>query len=321
MHSELKIVFLDAYTLNPGDLDTSALLSMGEVEVYDRTTPDELESRAGHADIIITNKFVMDEIAIDKLPHLKYIIVAATGYNNVNISAASARNIKVSNVSGYSTTSVGQHVFALLLSHLNQCATYFDEARDKTWSKKGIWSYWHKPILEVEGRTFGILGLGTIGQSVAKIALAMGMAVIASHRHPQRDQMEGVTFVELDELFSQSDVLSLHAPLNESTDQIINKDNLSIMKPSAILINTARGGLVNELDLKWALEHNEISAALLDVLSTEPPPESHPLLALPNCHITPHQAWASQASRGRLLQGIVDNIKGYKSGDLRNLIG
>ncbi len=320
MRSELKIVFLDGYTLNPGDLDTSALLSMGEVEVYDSTAPDELESRAGQADIIIANKFVMDEKAIEQLPNLKYIIVAATGYNNVDVSAAADRNIKVSNVSGYSTTSVAQHVFAMLLSHLNQCATYFEEARNKTWSKKAIWSYCHNPILEVEGKTFGILGLGTIGQSVARIALAMGMAVIASHKHPQRDQMDGVTFVEVDQLFAQSDVLSLHAPLNVSTDQIINKVNLTKMKSSAILINTARGGLIHELDLKWALENKEISAALLDVLSAEPPPENHPLLAVPNCHITPHQAWASQASRGRLLQGIVDNIKGYISGDMRNVI-
>ena len=320
MNSELKIVFLDGYTLNPGDLDTTALLNMGAVTVYDTTTPDQLVDRAGQADIIITNKFVMDEKAIDKLPNLKYIIVAATGYNNVDISAAQARNVKVSNVSGYSTTSVSQHVFAMLLSYLSQCATYFEEARDKTWTQKGTWSYWHNPILEVEGKVFGILGLGTIGQSVAKIALAMGMAVIASHKHPQRDQMEGVTFVELDELFAQSDVLSLHAPLNASTNEIINKATLSKMKGSAILINTARGGLINELDLKWALENKEISTALLDVLSAEPPPEDHPLLALPNCHITPHQAWASQASRGRLLQGIVDNVKGYLSGKMQNLV-
>lgn len=316
----MKIVFLDSYTLNPGDLDFSELRKLGTVTVYDSTAPNQLKERAESAEIIITNKFVMNEEAIQQLPLLKYIIVAATGYNNVNLDVANQRKIKVSNVRNYSTSSVCQHVFAMLLSYLNQCQIYNAEARDKTWTQKGTWSYWHNPILELKDKTMGILGFGKIGQSVAKVAQAMGMKVIATHKYPERDKMEAVRFVDIETLFAEADILTLHAPLNDSTNQIINKHSLAKMKNSAILINTARGGLVQEEDLRLALDKGEITAALLDVLSSEPPPENHPLLDSPNCFITPHQAWASQASRGRLLQGIINNIAAYKIGECSNLV-
>ena len=316
----MKIVFLDAYTLNPGDLDLSTLENLGEVSVYDSTSFDQLNERAEAAEIIITNKFVMNEEAIKQLAHLKYIIVAATGYNNVDLEICKQKNIKVSNVRNYSTPSVSQHVFAMLLSYLNQCETYNREARDKTWTRKNTWSYWHNPILEMKDKTFGILGFGKIGQEVAKVALAFGMKVMASHRYPERDKMVAVNFVDIETLFAEADILSLHAPLNDTTDQIINTTSLSKMKSTSILINTARGGLVNEEDLRMALDERKIAAALLDVLSSEPPPEDHPLLDSPHCYITPHQAWASQASRGRLLKGIVENIKAYELGDCINLV-
>lgn len=316
----MNIVFLDAYTLNPGDLDLSELDKLGQVHVYDYTALDQLKQRAESAEVIITNKFVMNREAIQHLPQLKYIVVAATGYNNVDLEYATKQNIKVSNVRNYSTSSVCQHVFAMLLSYLNQCQTYNEEARNKTWTKNGVWSYWHNPILELKGKTFGILGFGKIGQSVARVAQAMGMKVIATHKHPERDKIEDVNFVNLETLFAEADVLSLHAPLNDSTNQIINKDSITKMKRSAILINTARGGLINENDLRWALDEHKISAALLDVLSSEPPPANHPLLDAPRCFITPHQAWASQASRGRLLQGIIENIKAYNTGEYTNLV-
>ena len=316
----MKIVFLDAYTLNPGDLDLSALENLGEVSVYDSTTPDQLKERAEEAEIIITNKYVMNEEAISQLPHLKYIIVAATGYNNVDLTVTKQKDIKVSNVRNYSTPSVCQHVFAMLLSYLHQCETYNREAHDKTWTKKNTWSYWHNPILELKGKTLGILGFGKIGQEVAQVAKAFGMKVIATHKYPERDKVDAVSFVDIETLFAEADILSLHAPLNDSTNKIINESSLSKMKSSAILINTARGGLIHEEDLGKALDERKIAAALLDVLSSEPPSEDHLLLNSQNCFITPHQAWASQASRGRLLQGIIDNIKAYAKGEYTNLV-
>lgn len=316
----MKIVFLDGYTLSPGDLDLSSLEALGEVVLYDRTTSSLVIDRAKEAEILITNKVKITEEHLAQLPQLQYIVVAATGYDVVDIQAAAARQIPVSNVSGYSTTSVSQHVFAMLLGYLNRTQDYYKESRSAIWSEKLDFSYWHQPIEELTDLTFGVLGLGTIGKKVAAISSAFGMKTIAYSRQPERDAMPNVTLVSMDELLAQSDVLSCHVPLNASTQDIINKQTLGMMKSSAILINTARGGIIKEVELAEALKHNVIKAALLDVLSQEPPPADHPLIGLDNCFITPHQAWASRAARRRLLQGIVQNIKGFQTKQMQNVV-
>ncbi len=316
----MKIVFLDGYTLSPGDLDLSSLEALGEVVLYDRTTSSLVIDRAIEAEILITNKVQITKDLLTQLPNLKYIIVAATGYDVVDIVAAADRQIPVSNVSGYSTTSVSQHVFAMLLGYLNQTQVYFKESRSALWSEKPDFSYWHQPIEELTDMTFGVLGLGTIGKKVATISHAFGMKTIAYSRQPQRDAMTNVTLVSMPELLSQSDVLSCHVPLNKSTYHLINSHTLEQMKSSAILINTARGGIINEDELAKALQINQIKAALLDVLSEEPPQTNHPLLNLDNCFITPHQAWASKAARRRLLNGVVQNIEGFQSRQLQNVV-
>ncbi len=316
----MHIVFLDAYTISPGDMDLSSLESIGEVVLHDRTASLDVLQRSENAQVLITNKVKITAEFIAQLPKLKYIIVAATGYDVIDIKAATARNIPVSNVSGYSTTSVSQHVFAVLLAYLSNSQTYFDESMNRQWSTKPDFSYWHQPIEELTDLTFGVFGMGTIGKKVAAIALAFGMKTIAYSRNPERDAMTGVTMVTMDELLSQSDILSCHVPLNDSTKHIFNKDTFAKMKSTAILINTARGGIIHETDLAEALQEQQIKAALLDVLSIEPPPKNHPLLGLDNCYITPHQAWASVAARRRLLRGIVHNIQGFIDGQLRNVV-
>ncbi len=316
----MHIVFLDAYTISPGDMDLSSLESIGEVVLHDRTASLDVLQRAQNAQILITNKVKITAEFIAQLPKLKYIIVAATGYDVVDIKAAAARNIPVSNVSGYSTTSVSQHVFAMLLAYLSHSQIYFDESKKREWSNKPDFSYWHQPIEELTDLTFGVFGMGTIGKKVAAIALAFGMKTIAYSRSPERDAMTGVTMVTMEELLSQSDVLSCHVPLNDSTKQIFNKDTFAKMKSTSILINTARGGIIHEPDLAEALHEHQIKAALLDVLSQEPPPKNHPLLGLDKCYITPHQAWASVAARRRLLHGIVQNIQGFIDGQLQNVV-
>ena len=316
----INIVALDSYTLNPGDLSWLPVQELAALQVFDRTPIEKAVERSQHADILIVNKFVLDKNLISQLPRLKYICVSATGYNNVDIAFCKEKNIAVTNVSGYSTPSVAQHVFALLFGLTNKVESYSLEAHQGKWSAQSDFSYWHHPLMEVKGKTMGIYGFGKIGQEVGKIALAFGMKVIAHHKHPERDKMEGVEMVSLDQLFQQSDVLTLHAPLSKANQGIISQHNIYKMKKSAFLINTGRGGLINEADLKDALEQNIIAGAALDVLSSEPPPPDHILLNAKNCIITPHQAWASQAARGRLMNELAKNIKAYLEGKERNRI-
>lgn len=316
-----NIVFLDFETTSKGDLDISVLEALGKLETYPVTESEEILERSRSAEIIICNKTVISGEVIEALPNLKYIVVAATGYNNIDLAAAKAQGVKVSNVRGYSTTSVVQHVYAMLLAFLNQSELYFSETNKGKWSHSPYFAYWNTPIEELSGKTLGILGFGTIGQAVAKVALNFGMKVIAVHRHPERDKMQGVRFVDWEELCRESDILSLHAPLNASTEHIINSQSLSMMKSSAILINTARGGLIDEQALAEALERNQIQVALLDVLSEEPPHIDHPLVGLPNCLITPHQAWASKQARQRLVDGIALNIERFLEGRHVNVVG
>jgi len=317
----MKIVFLDAYTLNPGDLDLSPLLQLGELTVYDRTPEYQVISRCKDADIIISNKVKLSSEIIAQLPKLKFIQIAATGTNNVDLAFAKENKIVVANVSGYSTSSVSQHVFATLLAFLNRSESYFKQSQEKKWAQCQDFSYWDIPIRELKDKTFGVWGLGKIGQAVAQIAFAFEMKVIAVNKHPEYTKRSNIENVSTEQLLESSDVISLHTPLNDSTFEMINTETLSKMKTSAILINTGRGQLIDEAALAQALKEKKIAAALLDVLTSEPPPENHILLTTPNCFITPHQAWASQESRQRLLDGIVANIKGFQIGKYLNRVG
>lgn len=315
-----NIVVLDGFTLNPGDLDWAPLQSLGNVKIFEHSTYEQIIERAQDASIILSNKAIIDQGVMQKLPQLKCICLMATGYNNIDIIAAKERNIAVCNAVGYGSDSVAQHVFALVLTLTNQVYKHHESVQKGDWSKCRDFSYTLAPIQGLAGKTFGIYGFGKIGQKVGEIAHAFGMKVIAYHKHPERDARPWVSFVGLRELFEQSDVLSLHAPLSESNKGIINEINLAKMKATALLINTGRGGLVNELDLKKALEDGIIAGAGLDVLSQEPPPEDHLLLGTQNCIITPHNAWASRDARQRLFNIIIENIKAFMEGKPQNMV-
>lgn len=314
----MNIVILDAYTLNPGDLSWDALHKLGNCEIYDRTPPDKVVQRAANAEIVLTNKTVLTSKEINQLPKLKYIGVLATGYNVVDIEAAKARNIIVTNVPSYGTNSVAQMVFALLLELTKHIGLHSEGVKTGRWSNQPDFCYWDKPLIDIENLTIGIVGLGAIGAAVAKLAAAFGMSVLAYQRNPK--PMPDVKHVDLETIFKQSDVISLHCPLTPETQQIINIQSLALMKTSAFLINTSRGGLVDEAALTKALETKQIAGAALDVLNIEPPNADNPLFKLDNCIITPHIAWVTQTARQRLLNIAIANIKGYLKGDLQNIV-
>jgi glycerate dehydrogenase len=314
----MNIVILDAYTLNPGDLSWDVLHNLGNCEIYDRTPPDKVVQRAINADIILTNKTILTSKEINQLAKLKYIGVLATGYNVVDIEAAKARNIVVTNVPSYSTNSVAQMVFALLLELTKHVALHSQGVKTGRWSNQADFCYWDKPLIDIENLTMGIVGLGAIGAAVAKLAAAFGMSVLAYQRHPK--PTPNVKHVDLETLFKQSDVISLHCPLTSETQQLINPQSLALMKASAFLINTSRGGLVDEIALAKALENKQIAGAALDVLNIEPPNAENPLFKLDNCIITPHIAWATKTARQRLLNIAAANIEGFLTGELQNLV-
>lgn len=316
----LKIVILDGYVANPGDLDWTELQSIGDLSVYDRSPKELIISRAVEADIVLTNKCILDEATIKALPKLKYIGLLATGYNNIDVLAANDQDIAVCNAVGYSAASVSQHVFALLLELTNQVGEHNNSVHNNGWASAEDWSYWNKSIIELSGKTMGIYGIGNIGSQVAKIAMAYGMSVVATRKHTSKAMPQGVASVSEQELLATSDVLTLHAPLSASNQGFINKQTLAKMKSSAYLINTGRGGLVVEEDLKQALHSGVIAGAALDVLSEEPPVHNHTLLNTPNCIITPHQAWATKESRRRLISIATANVKGFLSGNLQNCV-
>jgi glycerate dehydrogenase len=316
----MKIVVLDGFAMNPGDLNWENLKQLGETEIYDRSSIKETEKRIADADIVLTNKAALNKELIDSAKKLKYIGVMATGYNIIDLAAAHAKNIVVTNVPSYSTASVAQLTFALILELTNHTALYADSVSKGDWIKSNDFSYHLKPIMELQDKTLGIIGFGQIGKAVAKIAIAFGMKVIASHRHPERDQMEGVTFMDEKTCFREADIISLHCPLNEKNIKFVNKELLAIMKRSAFLINTSRGGLINEADLAEALNKEMIAGAALDVLSTEPPLADNPLLHAKNCLITPHVAWATFEARNRLINVVVNNIKAFLEGKSENVV-
>lgn len=316
----MKIVVLDAYAMNPGDLNWDALKQLGETEIYERSSLDETKKRTADADIVLTNKAIVNEELINAAPKLKYIGVMATGYNIVDITAAHTRNIIVTNVPSYSTVSVAQLTFAFVLEMANHTALYGESVRQGDWIKSKDFSYHLEPIMELQNKTLGIIGFGQIGKAVAKIALTFGMKVIASHKHPERDRMEGVRFVNEKTCFREADILSLHCSLNERNFHFVNKELLATMKPTSFLINTSRGGLIDEPDLAEVLNKGIIAGAALDVLSTEPPLADNPLLYAKNCLINPHVAWATFESRSRLMNMVVNNVKAFLEGKVQNVV-
>lgn len=313
----MTIVVLDGYTLNPGDLDWSPLRILGQYTVYDRTAPDEIVSRAEEAEIVLTNKCPLSAATIARLPKLRYIGVLATGYNVVDVAAARARNIVVTNVPAYGTRSVAQHVFALILELAQNVGRHAQTVREGQWAKSADFCYWDRPLIELDGLTLGIVGYGHIGQAVAEIGRAFGMHIAVTSRR----EVPGVTRLSIDELFSASDVLTLHCPLTPETAGLVNATRLARMKRSAFLINTGRGGLIVEQDLAAALASGQLAGAGLDVLSTEPPPADHPLLRAKNCLITPHIAWATRAARARLLGTVITNLTAFQAGRPQNVVG
>ena len=314
----MKIVVLDGYGLNPGDLSWSAWEALGELKVYDRTSPSELLERSAGAEVLVTNKTLITANDMASLPELKYIGVLATGYNVVDIDAAKARGIVVTNIPAYSTSSVAQMVFAHVLNITQRVGYYANENTQGRWTNNADFCYWDTNLVELDGKKMGIVGYGNIGKATARIALAFGMEVLAYTSKEQKDLPQGIKKATLDELFTESDVVSLHCPLTPETKELVNADRLKTMKPSAILINTGRGPLVNEQDLADALNEGRIAGAGLDVLSVEPSVANNPLLSAKNCFITPHIAWATKEARTRLMDIAINNLRSYQEGNIIN---
>lgn len=314
----MRIVVLDGYAANPGDLRWDELQSMGECVIYDRTAPAEVLDRSSGAEILLTNKTALTAEHMAALPELKYIGVLATGYNIVDVNAAKERGIVVTNIPAYSTDSVAQMVFAHILNITQQVQHHSEEVRKGRWSGSKDFCFWDTPLIELRGKKIGIVGLGHTGFTTARIAIGFGMQVCAYTSKTNFQLPPEIRKMELDELFRECDIISLHCPLTDSTRELVNAERLKMMKHTAILINTGRGPLINEQDLADALNSGEIYAAGLDVLSQEPPRAENPLLSARNCYITPHIAWASTAARERLMLVMLENIKAYLGGKTIN---
>ena len=314
--SDTAIVILDGFTANPGDISWAAIEALGNCKIYDRTGEADVVARAADADIVLTNKTLITQKSLAALPRLRYIGVLATGYNTVDVQAAQQRGILVCNVPEYSTPNVTQAVFALLLELTNRTGHHSQTVHEGRWSASPDFCYWDGELVELAGRTLGIVGYGRIGKAVAAVGSAFGMQILA-HRRSASDDPQ---FVSLDRLLSESDVVSLHCPLVPDTKELINAARLAQMKPSAFLINTARGALIHEPDLAAALNTERIAGAGLDVLSVEPPLASNPLLSARNCVMTPHIAWATRNARLRLLEVTAANIRSYLLNRPQNVI-
>ena len=316
----VRIVILDGYTANPGDLSWKELESLGQLTVYERTKPEETVARAAEADIVLTNKVIIGKAEIEQLPHLKYIGVLATGYNVVDIKAAHERGIIVTNVPAYSTESVAQMVFAHLLTVTNRTEHYAIQNRAGRWTNNPDFSYSDTLLTEIAGKTIGIVGLGNIGKRVAQIALAFGLKVKAFTSKAAETLPDGIQKADMQELFSTADVISLHCPLTDNTKHLINADTIGLMKKTAIVINTGRGPLVDDQAVADALEDKRIAAYCADVLTEEPPRADNPLLKQQNAYITPHIAWATVEARVRLLQVAIENVRAFLSGTPQNVV-
>jgi len=316
----MKIVVLDGFALNPGDLKWDELEKLGDIQVFNRTKSEEVFDRIHDTEVIITNKVVINKALIDRLPHLKYIGVTATGYNVVDVQAASGKGIVVTNIPAYSTDSVAQLVFSHILNVANHVELHTNSVRSGDWSSNPDFAYWKTPQVELAGKTLGIIGFGRIGSKVASLALAFGMKVIFQNRSIKTDLPEGVVQKSLAEVFAESDFVSLNCPLTPENSEFVNEKLISSMKSSAVLINTGRGGLINEADLAAALNSGRIAAACLDVLFAEPPSKENPLISAKNCFITPHIAWATFEARQRLMHITVENLRLFLSGHPQNVV-
>jgi glycerate dehydrogenase len=316
----MRIVILDGHTANPGDVSWAEIEAVGPCTVHPRTRHEDVVMRAREADILLTNKTPIDRAAIESLPRLKCIGVLATGYNIVDVEAARGRGIPVCNVPEYSTPNVAQAVFALLLELTNRTGYHAQAVRDGRWSAGEDFCFWDGELVELAGQTLGVVGFGRIGAAVAGIGRALGMNVLAHRRTPPAAGVAGTTFVDLETLLRRSDVVSLHCPLTPDTRGLIAARTLAIMKPTAFLINTARGPLIDEADLAAALDAGRIAGAGLDVLSVEPPPASNPLLTARNCVITPHVAWATRNARRRLIAVSAANLHAFVAGWPQNVV-
>lgn len=317
----MKIVVLDGHTLNPGDLSWDGISQFGDIKVYDRTAEDQIAERCKGAEIIFTNKTPLQHKVLEQLPALKYIGVLATGYNVVDIEYAKKRNVLVANVPGYGTASVVQMTFALLLELCQHVQKHSDSVQEGDWSRSLDFCYWNYPLVELEGKTIGIIGFGSIGKKVADIATAFGMNILGSARHhSDQSQRKNFKWADLSEILSNSDVVSIHCPLFPETQGMINKENLKKMKSSAFLLNTSRGPIIVDEDLAEALNNGVIAGAGIDVLSVEPPPKGNPLFKAKNCLITPHIAWATKEARSRLMGIAEDNLSAFLSGKPVNVV-
>lgn len=313
----MKIVVLDGYTENPGDLSWDALAALGELTVYDRsslTDEEEAIARIGDAEIVVTNKTPITRRVMDACPGMKFIAVLATGYNVVDCACAREKGIPVSNVPAYGTAAVAQFAIALLLEVCHHIGHHSDSVHAGKWERSIDWCYWDYPLVELDGKTLGIIGFGRIGQATGRIAKAMGMKILATGSRPTEEGRAIAEYVDLDTLLAKSDVISLHCPLFPETQGIINKDTIARMKDGVILINNGRGPLVVEQDLADALNGGKVAAAAVDVASTEPIRGDNPLLGAKNCIITPHISWASKESRQRIMDATVENVKAYLAG-------
>ena len=320
----MKIVVLDGYTLNPGDLNWDGFNALGECKIFDRTSlTDETEiiSRIGDAEIVITNKTPLTKNIFDACPNIRYVGVLATGYNVVDVKVAREKNIPVTNIPTYGTASVAQFAFALLLEICHRVAHHSQAVHDGRWESQPDFCFWDYPLIELAGKTMGVIGYGRIGQTTGKLAQAFGMKVIAfDSMREVGTKLGDCTFVPLDELFASSDVIALHCPLFPSTEGIICKENIAKMKDGVIILNNSRGGLIVEQDLRDALDSGKVYAAGLDVVSTEPIRSDNPLLGAKNCFITPHISWAPKESRARLMNIAVENLKAFIAGKAVNVV-
>lgn len=316
----MKIVVLDGYTENPGDLSWKDLEALGETTIYDRTPVELVEERIGDAEIVITNKTPIDKEIFEKCQNIKYVGVLATGYNVVDVNTASEKGIPVCNIPTYGTTAVAQMVFALLLEICHHVGTHSEAVKMGEWSNNVDWCFWKYPLIELAGKTMGIVGFGRIGKAVGRLAKAFGMNVLAYDEYENEEGKAIADYVTLDELYTKSDVISLHCPLFPATTGMICKESIAKMKDGVILINTSRGPLINEADLAEALQSKKVYAAGCDVVSTEPIKADNPLLGCYNSILTPHIAWAPKESRQRLMDIAVDNVRNFLNGTTVNAV-
>lgn len=317
----MKIVVLDGYTLNPGDLSWSDLQQYGELTVYERTPPSQMAERLAGAEIVFTNKTPLTREIFAQQPQIRFVGVLATGYNVVDIASAKERNIPVCNIPTYGTMAVAQFATALMLELCHRVGRHADSVRIGGWSNASDFCYWLNPLIELDGKTLGIIGFGRIGQAFAKVAQALGMRILAVDEYPNKAlESETLRYTTLDDLYASADVISLHCPLFENNKGMINKESISKMKPGVLILNTSRGPLINEGDLAEALNTGRVAGAALDVLGVEPPPLSNPLFSAQNCIVTPHIAWATREARSRLMTVAGENLGAFLNGKPQNVV-